>query len=221
MNTHDEFVTTAEAAFIARLTDHQLNRVVDEHLMPDVLFGKQEGARVFTRLCAALSDFYFDTEVLVTAAARRLVLDEVVQRLEHLPNKKAAFALRLLPEQMNWKVNRGAVVIDLTPYLGRALARVAEVDQANALVVRDSDVMTGAPVFAGTRVPIEIVLASVAAKLSKKMMRASYPFLTREHLKAAQVYTEVHPLPGRMRRLPDVHTIWKLRSTRVVRAGSA
>ncbi len=53
-------IPTAEAAFIAGLSDRDMNRVADEHLMPDVLFEKNGGVRRFTRLSAAFAKFYFD-----------------------------------------------------------------------------------------------------------------------------------------------------------------
>ena len=69
------FIPTAEAAFIAGLTDRQMNRVVDEHLMPEPLFEQRGSSRLFTRLGAAFARFYFATEDLLLASARKQVLD--------------------------------------------------------------------------------------------------------------------------------------------------
>lgn len=214
-------IPTAEAAFIAGLTDRQMNRVVDEHLVPDTLFEQQGKNRRFTRLCAAFARFYFDTEDVLIATARRKVLEELTHRVERLQRKDDVFALHALPEGMSWKVARNAVEIDMAPYIADARVRARDVDQAEALVVVDPDILGGEPVFAGTRVPIEIVLASQVAGVDIKRLQASYPFLTQAHLQAAQVYQEVHPRRGRPRRLEDATPGLTRRITRMVRSARA
>jgi uncharacterized protein (DUF433 family) len=77
--------------------------------------------------------------------------------------------------------------------------------------------MGGAAVFAGTRVPIDIVLGSVAAGVDVQRLKASYPFLTEAHLQAARVYEEVHPRRGRPRRLGEINPPETRRVTKVVR----
>jgi uncharacterized protein (DUF433 family) len=81
--------------------------------------------------------------------------------------------------------------------------------------------MGGATVFAGTRVPIDTVLGSMAAGVDGDRLRASYPFLTDAHLQAARVCDEVHPRGGRPRRLADVNPPESRRITRVVRPAVA
>jgi uncharacterized protein (DUF433 family) len=77
--------------------------------------------------------------------------------------------------------------------------------------------MGGVPVFAGTRVPIGIVLGSVAAGIELDRLTASYPFLTEAHIQSAKVYDEVHPRRGRPRRLAEVNPELPRRVTRVVK----
>ena len=57
---------------------------------------------------------------------------------------------------------------------------------------RTPGVMGGVAVFSGTRVPIEIVIASLDRGIDKQRTVASYPFLTDEHIQAARVYTKAH-----------------------------
>ena len=42
------FIPSAEAAFIAGLTDRQMHRVVDERLLPDSVFEQRGSTRLFT-----------------------------------------------------------------------------------------------------------------------------------------------------------------------------
>lgn len=210
-------VPTAEAAFIAGLSDRQMNRVVDEHLVPDVLVGQQGSTRLFTRLCAAFARFYFDTEDLLIAAARRQVLDELTGRVTRSPAREAVLALAQVPAELSWKVQRCAVEIDVAPYVSTALVRAREVDQAEALVTTDVQVLGGAPVFAGTRVPIDSVLASLDAGVELPRLQESFAFLTQAHVGAARVYAQVHPRRGRPRRLGELNPQAVRRSARVVR----
>ena len=81
--------------------------------------------------------------------------------------------------------------------------------------------MGGTPVFAGTRVPVDIVLASVGAGIARDRLQASYPFLTDDHLQAARVYQTVYPRRGRPRRWSEVDPAVIRRVTRVVRPARA
>ena len=88
---------------------------------------------------------------------------------------------------------------------------VESTDMTKALVTSDPEIMGGMPVFAGTRVPIEIVLASADAGADMSQLRAAYSFLTDAHIAAARVYTEAHPRPSPPRRLSETNPDWILR----------
>lgn len=63
-------------------------------------------------------------------------------------------------------------------------------------VAEDPDVMGGAPCFAGTRVPIDNVLASLDKGMSLEEVRKHYPFVTSAHVAAARVYVATHTRQG-------------------------
>lgn len=198
------FIPTAQAAFIAGLTDRQMHRVMDEHLVPDPLFEQRGSSRLFTRLGAAFAKFYFATEDQLLASARRQILDELNGRVDRLPVKDQVLTLMRL-DSMSWKVERKHIEVDVLPFLQEALHRAKEVDQADAMVTTDPEVMGGVPVFAGTRVPVDVVLGSLAAGIELDRLKASYPFLTETHIQYAKVYDKVHPRRGRPRRMADVN----------------
>jgi uncharacterized protein (DUF433 family) len=56
------------------------------------------------------------------------------------------------------------------------------------VVVSDPEILGGTPVFAGSRVPIDIVLASVDKGISMDRIVAAYPFITEAHIAAAREY---------------------------------
>jgi uncharacterized protein (DUF433 family) len=67
--------------------------------------------------------------------------------------------------------------------------------QAQPTVVTDPEVLSGMPFFAGSRVPIDVVLASVDAGTDMPRIRQAYPFVTDEHITAARAYKASHPTP--------------------------
>ncbi len=67
--------------------------------------------------------------------------------------------------------------------------------QAQPTVVTDPEVLSGMPVFAGSRVPIDMVLARVDAGTDMARIRQAYPFVTDEHVASARAYKASHPTP--------------------------
>jgi uncharacterized protein (DUF433 family) len=61
------------------------------------------------------------------------------------------------------------------------------------LVVSDPEILSGEPVFAGTRIAIDTVLASLDAGIDLARIRASYPIVDDEHIAAARAYRAAHP----------------------------
>lgn len=65
------------------------------------------------------------------------------------------------------------------------------------LIAEDPAILGGVPCFAGTRVPIEHVLASLDKGVSLELLQSSWPFLTEAHIQEARRYVvaKLHPLP--------------------------
>jgi uncharacterized protein (DUF433 family) len=198
------YISTAKAAFIAGLPDRQMNRVVDEQLIPEPLVIQQDSSRLFTLLGTAFAKFYFSTEDLLVASARRQVLAELTARVSREKTRDEILTLRI-PESVSWKVHLQFVSVDVQPFIHAALDRAREVAQAEALVATDVEVMGGTPVFVGSRLPLDVILSSLAKGVPLDRLKMSYPFLTAVHIQAAFVYTNVHPTRGRPRRLAELN----------------
>lgn len=213
------FISTAEAAFVGRLTDRQINRVVDEHLVPSWLLSQTGTSRSFARLTAAFARFYIDMENTLAASARRHVVDTLCKRVSDLEFDQRQVVLRLadLPQNLDWSVTMPNVVVDIAPFVADAYARAKEIDLADSLIANDPETMSGAPCFSGTRVPIDVVLASLDEGVSMERLKASYPFLTDAHVEAARTYAAVHPRRGRPRKLIEHNPSLRVRSTKIVR----
>jgi uncharacterized protein (DUF433 family) len=215
---HDAFVPTAEAAFIAGVTDRDMNRTIDEHILPDSLIRSDDGRR-FARLGAALAGFYFTSEDVYAASLRRKVVEEVTSRVGNRKDTESVLALRSNSIRgINWKVSVpsaspvGPVLVDVGACVLEATNRIALIDRANSLVTTDREIFGGIPIFAGTRVPIDVILASLKEMERHDVLKA-YPDLTEEQLEAAEVYSEIHPRRGRPSKTPSFPPSWKLKST--------
>lgn len=211
------FVSSAQAAYIAELTERDMNRVFDEHLVPDQLVRTDPGRR-FARLAAAFARFYFATDGIFAAGLRRSVVAELTKRVIARGGRDRVLALQAELPKSAWmvKVSHGQAV-DVAPFVESAMLRARTVDRAEAVVETSDDVMDGAPVFKGTRVPLDVVTASLAKGIPFKRVRASYEFLTPELAEAAKVYELVHPRRGRRRSIAEVHPDWVVSQRRVVR----
>ena len=56
------------------------------------------------------------------------------------------------------------------------------------LIERRPDIMLGKPVFAGTRIPVELILRKLGEGASEAEVLEAYPRLTADHLRAAMLY---------------------------------
>jgi uncharacterized protein (DUF433 family) len=217
------YVTSAEAAFIAGVSDREVNRVIDEHIVPEALVRKDDGRR-FARLASVYIAFYFQTEPQLTATARRSVLSVLTDELkartswnEALRLEAGAFA-RLTGWLRDFRTKDAPYLhLDLLSFVLSAQERSGTVDDAMRHVGTDPAVMGGMPVFKGTRVPVETVVASLDAGVPLSRLKKSYPFLTRELAEAGRVYLKVRPRRGRPRRLSDdLPAGWKAKQTKVI-----
>jgi uncharacterized protein (DUF433 family) len=202
MGSTSVFVSTAEAAFIAGLTDRDMNRIVDERIIPAPLVRVDAGRR-FARLAAAFARFYFGTEELFAASLRRRVVAELVRRVEHADRRDAVLGLSAALEDIDWQFESDCVRIDASRFIDESAGRAREVERAEVAITVDSEVMSGVPVFAGTRVPLDVVLGSVDQGIPFERVKSAYPFLTMDLVEAARIYARVHPRRGRPRRPTD------------------
>ncbi|MDQ8031376.1 MAG: DUF433 domain-containing protein [Bordetella sp.] len=199
------FVPVAEAAFIGNVTASQLNRLVDENLVPEPLLLREQGRRRHARLLAALAGFFFESETVLTQAARTQVLATLMRRIAAAPRPEAVLAL-CDTQTIDWRValpGAAQIVVDLSLVVARAVARAGQVDRARALIVARPDTLGGAPCFAGTRIPLQVVQDSLAQAISSERLLAAYPALTPAHLEAARLLGRIAPARGRPRRLKD------------------
>jgi uncharacterized protein (DUF433 family) len=186
MTTQIEVLTATETAVVAGVSVRDVNRIIDERILPETFYST-ESVRSFRVDACALISFYFH-------AADRLTSEERQRTI------MAASSLSL-----EWKGGKNCLIqddfltVNLFSFLKSAHDRLARLSKARDLVVMDEDVLGGTPVIKGTRVPVYDVAASMETGISMKRILSAYPGLDEKAVELAALYAEANPQRGRRR----------------------
>lgn len=90
-----------------------------------------------------------------------------------------------------------ALIIDVAAARTKLSGKVEELERAAGMIHSDPDIMGGAPVFRGTRIPVHLVADMVAGGVPISEILEGYPSLTGEMVEGATVYAATHPKRGR------------------------
>ncbi|GGF15115.1 hypothetical protein GCM10011611_21100 [Aliidongia dinghuensis] len=193
MSSAADMLKPSEAAVVARVALRDVNRVIDEHILPEGFFSLDDGRRVAATACTLIA-FYFDSAKRLTSEERLFAIREAGSRLYRFRTR----ALASLVEE-DWIVRDEFLTIDLAPFVRRTNERMERLGAAREIVLSDPDVLGGAPIVRGTRVPVHDVAASVAAGLPMDRILAAYPSLDTDKIELAAIYAEANPARGRPR----------------------
>ena len=95
-----------------------------------------------------------------------------------------------------------AVVIQVKTLRNELDERLKKLEKAEALIVKDPEVMDGTPVYRGTRIPVELVADMLSQGASTQEILEGYPSLDREKIELASLYVQAFPRRGRPARRP-------------------
>ncbi|ARC35520.1 MULTISPECIES: DUF433 domain-containing protein [Alphaproteobacteria] len=196
-----EMLKATEAAVVARVSLRDVNRVIDERILPETLVSVENGRFVLGAACTLIA-FYFESAKRLTSEERLFAIRSAEPRLRRW-NRAATEAML----KADWTVRHDFLTIDLLPFFERSVARLERLDAAREVVTISDDIMGGTPVISGTRVPVHDVAAALAAGVPAKEILEDYPSLTEDRLELAALYAEANPLRGRPKpliaRLPE------------------
>lgn len=216
MGSAADMLKPTEAAVVARVTLRDVNRVIDERILPEGFFSLDDGRRVAATACTLIA-FYFDSAKRLTSEERLFAIREVGSRLRRF----RARALSSLIDE-DWTVRDEFLTIDLAPFVRRTNERMDRLAAARQLVVSDPEILGGAPIVRGTRVPVYDVAACVEAGFPTERILAAYPSLDKKQVELAAIYAEANPARGRPRssdELPEGAVV--VAERRVPRRGKA
>jgi uncharacterized protein (DUF433 family) len=186
-----EMLTPTEAAVVSSVEVRDVNRVIDESILPEDFYrvSPDRTRRLVADACTFIS-FYFHAAKYLTAEERLRAIAAASPRLREEPVSKL---------EKEWTIRQEFLTIDLAPFLKRVHQKLAQLGEACALVVEDPDILGGAPVIRNTRIPVYDVAASVAEGLPMNRILAAYPGLTAEMANLAALYATANPQRGRPR----------------------
>lgn len=191
MPTGAEMLRTTEAAVVARVALRDVNRVIDEGILPEGFFTTDDGRHVLAAACPLIS-FYFESAGRLTSEERLFAIRQAGPRL----HRTEALAGEWAGE---WTVQDDFLTIDLAPFVRRAKERLDRLAAAREVVVSSPDILGGAPVISGTRIPVQNVAASVAAGIPVERILEAYPALDAAKIELAALYAQANPARGRPR----------------------
>jgi uncharacterized protein (DUF433 family) len=188
-----ELLKAPETAAVAGVSLRDVNRVVDEKLLPTDMLAADDGRRLRAAACPLIA-FYF-------ASARRLAAEERLAVLNGMAPRLNSLASKTLSEAVNadWTWREAYLAIDLGPFVRATGERLDRLAEARAIIETSPDILSGAPVVRGTRVPVHDVAASVAAGLPTERILAAYPSLDARKVELAAFYASANPQRGRPR----------------------
>jgi uncharacterized protein (DUF433 family) len=199
MLTTIEMLTLPEAAVVANVTVRDVNRAIDEKILPGRFYTLEGGRRLHVLACP-LVGFYFHTAKALTSEERGLMIRRLSERIDPDMAGLPIAAWRENSRPADWTINDGFLTANLWEFALSAEDRHAELAAARALVVEDPGILGGTPVMRGTRIPVHDIAASVAAGLSWPRIRSAYPNLDDRAIELATIYAAATPLRGRPKR---------------------
>jgi len=192
MSLHDEHLTATEAAVVAHVSIRDVNRAIDERILPSGFFRAGAERNVAAAGCPLIA-FYFESAERLTSKERLWAIERAGARLK----TQGAFAAVPLE---GWTFRDEFLAIDLGPFVRRTVERLGRLMQAREAVEASPDVLGGTPVIRGTRVPVYDVAASVAAGIPRERILAAYPSIDADQIALASTYAQATPPRGRPRR---------------------
>jgi uncharacterized protein (DUF433 family) len=117
-----------------------------------------------------------------------------------------------LPNLGRYVLREGFLTVDLRPILRKVEKGGDLLNEAEAIVVVDPDILGGMPVIKGTRIPVHDVAASVRKNIPVERILHAYPGLTEQKMALAKLWSDAHPPRGKPRRVADDVATAKLRS---------
>ena len=179
-----ELLTLSEAAVVASVTVRDINRVIDEKILPERFYTLEGGRQLHVTACPLVS-FYFHAAKALTAEERGLLIRRLSERIGPDRAHRPIAGWRKTSRAADWSVSDGFLTVSLWEF---------------ATGAEDRQILDGTPVIRGTRIPVYDVAASVAAGLSPERIRAAYPGLDGRTIELAAIYAEATPPRGRPRR---------------------
>lgn len=180
--------TPAQAAAITGLPLAAVHKAIDTRLIKPRTARRARGLR---RLLSKDQIVYLQLEAeglrLLPLSARREVADQVqrspVIDIMHVGGK-------------------GVVLVEIKSARQKVDEELDRLTRAEGMVISDPEVLSGTPVYRGTRIPVQLVADVLAQGAGVGEILDGYPALNRELVELSTVYVQAFPRRGRPVRKP-------------------
>jgi uncharacterized protein (DUF433 family) len=178
---HAAEFTPAEASWVTGLSVKAINRVLEDAAVP-----------FRTTRAGKRRRWYLPYSSLVCLQLHAGGMNRLPLRI-----RKDVFRRVLRqPHQKQLKYTE-ALIIDVDAARTKMTTRLEELERATRMIQSDPEIMQGAPVFRGTRIPVYLIAEMIQQGASPEEVLEGYPSLTRDMLEHAKVYAATRPKPGR------------------------
>ena len=183
-----------EAAVVAQVGLRDVNRAIDEHILPASLFSLKNRDREVVPLACVFISFYVGASEELTAGMRKDVIRRAAELIDPI------FPFRTpLPSQagLDYRISSGFITVDLAPFVRKASEGWHRLQTIRQFAHVDDRVLGGSmPVVRGTRIPVHDLAASLTTGSVEDALN-DYPGLDRDQIELARLYAAAYPLRGR------------------------
>jgi len=187
--------TPAQAAAVTGLPLPAVHKAIENRLIrPKVV---REG-RTINRMLSRSQVLYLQLEANGLRCLPLAIRRQIARAVEATPNVDS------VPVSQS-----GALVVEIKSARKQMEGALRQLAQAERMVVSDSEIMRGTPVYRGTRIPVHAIADLLAQGTAVEEILEGYPALNREAAERAPLYAKAFPRRGR----PPVR-LWAVRQPR-------
>ena len=195
--------TPAQASAVANLPLPAVHKLIERRLIrPRRLRTGRSVQRMLSRGQVLYLRLEAEGVRLLPLASRRAI----AKQIESSPEIDAV-ALR----------EGSAVVIQVKSVRLELDLDLRKLERAEDMIVSDPEIMRGAPVYRGTRIPVDLIADMLSQGATPEEILAGYPALDREKVELAPLYVQAFPRRGR----PALRPWAKRKPIRATRPGRA
>ncbi|MET0267602.1 MAG: DUF433 domain-containing protein [Duganella sp.] len=195
------WVPLPQAAIVAESSMREINRIIDERLLPDTMIQAQP-SRALSVMGCAMARFYFKTALSLTKEERLKAISGISENISNLKTSELI-------------VHREWLTIDFTDFFIATESSLNSLDSLKLSFESDPEIMSGEYVFKGTRIPVYMVTELLANGERNENILRAYPALDEELISRAIKFALAFPRRGRPSRKEELKD--KVISQRTVR----
>jgi uncharacterized protein (DUF433 family) len=190
MSASHRIYTPAEAAALSGIGIKAVHNAIDKRIVDTVVAPKSRKGgptrRALTDESLLRLKLWYGVGSTLAAERRQRLFEEI----KATPTAKTVKADDLL-------------IVDVAAARKQLNARISDLDEAETVIGRVKGVMSGEPVFKGTRIPVRMVIAMLAQGASESDILEGYPKLSPRMIELAKIWVAAHPIRGRPKRLSE------------------